>query len=71
MVFQPGPGALAVVAGEVIGDHVYGAVGVGLFLQLEEVLVEGRFVMLYRATTKTLELADLRRRVASDGVNAP
>jgi hypothetical protein len=42
-----------------------------LFLQLDEVLVEGRFVMLYRATTKTLELADLRRRVASDGVNAP
>jgi len=27
----------------------------------------GRSVMLYRATTKTLELADLRRRVASDG----
>jgi hypothetical protein len=29
----------------------------------------GRSVMLYRATTKTLELADLRRRVASDGLN--
>jgi AIPR protein len=26
----------------------------------------GRSVMLYRATTKTLELADLRRRIASD-----
>src|SRR5215467_5477503 len=41
MIFQPGPGALAVVAGEVIGDHVDGAVGVGLLLELEEVLVEG------------------------------
>src|SRR6185369_4605635 len=41
MVFQPGPGAPAVVAGEVIGDHVDHALGVGLLLQLEEVLVEG------------------------------
>jgi len=41
MVFQPGPGALAVVAGQVIGDHVDHADGVGLLLQLEEVLVEG------------------------------
>src|SRR6266446_10291291 len=41
MVFQPGPGALAVVAGQVAGDHPDGAVGVGLLLQLEEVLVEG------------------------------
>src|SRR5579859_3539888 len=41
VVFQPGPGALAVVAGEVIGDHPDGALGVGLFLELEEVLVGG------------------------------
>src|SRR6266478_9532009 len=41
MVFQPGPGALAVVAGQVVGDHVDRAVGVGLLGQLEEVLVEG------------------------------
>src|SRR5215472_7531689 len=41
MVFQPGPGALAVVAGEVIGDHVDHALGVGVLLQPEEVLVEG------------------------------
>src|SRR6516164_5925087 len=41
MVLQPGPGALAVVAGQVVGDHVDGAVGVGLLLELEEVLVEG------------------------------
>jgi hypothetical protein len=41
MAFQPGPGALAVVAGEVIGDHPDGALGVGLLLELEEVLVEG------------------------------
>src|SRR5436189_3799103 len=30
MVFQPGPGALAVVAGEVVGDHPDGALGIGL-----------------------------------------
>src|SRR5689334_11023351 len=41
MVLQPGPGALAVVAGEVIGDHPDGALGVGLLGRLEEVLVEG------------------------------
>src|SRR6266487_3299171 len=41
MVFQPGPGALAVVAGEVVGDHVDRALGVGPLLQLEEVLVGG------------------------------
>src|SRR5512135_3312304 len=41
MVFQPGPGALAVAAGEVAGDHVDHALGVGLLLELEEVLVEG------------------------------
>src|SRR5215471_1038905 len=41
MVLQPGPGAFAVVAGEVIGDHVDRALGVGLLLQLEEVLVGG------------------------------
>src|SRR5690242_11638951 len=41
MVLQPGPGALAVVAGQVIGDHVDHALGVGLLLELEEVLVEG------------------------------
>src|SRR6266516_2660993 len=43
MVLQPGPGALAVMAGEVIGDHPDRAHGVGLLLQLEEVLV-GRAV---------------------------
>src|ERR1700746_1342340 len=41
MILQPGPGALAVVAGQVIGDHVDHALGVSLLLQLEEVLVEG------------------------------
>src|ERR1700758_1030195 len=41
MVVQPGPGALAVVAGQVVGDHVDHALGVGLLGQLEEVLVEG------------------------------
>src|SRR5207247_8086383 len=41
MVLQPGPGALAVVAGKVAGDHPDGALGVGLLLELEEVLVEG------------------------------
>src|SRR5215470_12326180 len=30
MAFQPGPGAFAVVAGQVIGDHVDGAVRVSL-----------------------------------------
>jgi hypothetical protein len=30
MVLQPGPGALAVVAGKVIGDHVDRALRVGL-----------------------------------------
>src|SRR5947199_8709036 len=39
MVFRPGPGALAVVAGQVVGDHPDGAVGIGLLGQLEEVLV--------------------------------
>src|SRR5512146_2029078 len=41
VAFQPGPGALAVVAGEVVGDDVDGALGAGLLGQLEEVLVEG------------------------------
>src|SRR6058998_2019640 len=41
MILQPGPGALAVVAGEVVGDHPDGALGIGLLLELEEVLVEG------------------------------
>lgn len=41
VVFQPGPGALAVVAGEVIGDHIDRALGVGLLGPLEEVLVCG------------------------------
>src|SRR5437762_6555136 len=41
MVFQPGPGAFAVVAGEVVGDHVDGALGVGLLSPVEEVLVGG------------------------------
>src|SRR5207247_10720692 len=41
MILQPGPGALAVVAGKVAGDHPDGALGVGLLLELEEVLVEG------------------------------
>src|SRR5437773_12509114 len=41
MVLQPGPGALAVVAGQVVGDHVDHAVGIGPLLKLEEVLVEG------------------------------
>src|SRR5215471_18139219 len=40
MVFQPGPGAPAVVAGQVAGDHVEGAFGAGLLPELEEVLVE-------------------------------
>jgi hypothetical protein len=40
MVLQPGPGALAVVAGQVAGDHVDHSHGVGLLGQLEEVLVE-------------------------------
>src|SRR5213592_3890202 len=39
MVLQPGPGALAVVAGQVIGDHVDRALGVGLLGPAEEVLV--------------------------------
>src|SRR5438034_6519976 len=41
MILQPGPGALAVVAGQVTGDHVDHAHGVGPLLELEEVLVEG------------------------------
>src|SRR5438094_237217 len=41
MILRPGPGALAVVAGQVIGDHPDRALGIGLFLELEEVLVEG------------------------------
>src|SRR5712675_3684753 len=41
MILQPGPGALAVVAGQVAGDHPDRALGVGLLGQLEEVLVEG------------------------------
>src|SRR5512132_787539 len=41
VVFQPGPGALAVVTGEVIGDHVDGALGIGVFGAVEEVLVGG------------------------------
>src|ERR1700745_956139 len=41
MILQPGPGALAVVAGQVVGDHPYRALGIGLLLELEEVLVEG------------------------------
>src|SRR6266487_2775610 len=41
VIVQPGPGALAVVAGEVIGDHVDGALGVGLLSPVEEVLVGG------------------------------
>src|SRR5690349_13045489 len=41
MVFQPGPGALAVMAGQVAGDHVDGALGVGLLLQGKEVLAAG------------------------------
>ena len=41
MILQPGPGALAVVAGQVAGDHPDRALGIGLLLQLEEVLVEG------------------------------
>ena len=44
MSFQPGPGALAVVAGEVVGDHLDGALGAGLLGELEEVLVEGAVV---------------------------
>src|SRR5436189_3786508 len=39
MILQPGPGALAVVAGQVTGDHVDHAPGVGQLLELEEVLV--------------------------------
>src|SRR6266436_782013 len=39
MILQPGPGALAVVAGQVVGDHPDRALGIGLLLQLEEVLV--------------------------------
>src|SRR5690348_13559800 len=41
MVFQPGPGALAVMAGQVAGDHVDGALGAGLLLQGKEVLAAG------------------------------
>jgi hypothetical protein len=41
MVFQPGPGALAVVAGEVAGDHVDRALGAGPLFQLEEILAGG------------------------------
>src|SRR5207248_11552396 len=40
MAFQPGPGALAVVAGQVIGDHPDHALRAGPLGQLEEVLVE-------------------------------
>src|SRR5712691_8127639 len=39
MILQPGPGALAVVAGQVIGDHPDGAAGIGLLGQLEKLLV--------------------------------
>src|SRR6266516_6990560 len=35
VVCQPGPGALAVVTGEVIGDHVDGALGIGVFGAVE------------------------------------
>src|SRR5215471_5587291 len=38
---QPGPGVVAVVAGEVAGDHVDGALGVGVVGPLQEVLVGG------------------------------
>src|SRR6266487_757960 len=41
MILQPGAGALAVVAGQVIGDHPDRSLGVSLLGQLEEVLVEG------------------------------
>ena len=41
VVFQPGPGALAVVAGQVVGDHPDRALGISLLLELEEFLVEG------------------------------
>src|ERR1700761_854806 len=41
VAFQPAPGALAVVAGEVIGDHVDRALGAGVLGQLEELLVGG------------------------------
>src|SRR5437764_13201223 len=41
MVVQPGPGAFAVVAGEVVGDRVDGALGVGLLSPVEDVLREG------------------------------
>jgi hypothetical protein len=40
MLFQPGPGALAVVAGEVVGDHVDHAVGVGVMEQRYHAVME-------------------------------
>jgi hypothetical protein len=39
MAFQPGPGALAVVAGEVVGDDHDLALRVGVLLLLQEPLV--------------------------------
>src|SRR5260370_4448549 len=75
MAFQPGPGALAVVAGEVVGDHVDRAVGVGLLLQLEEVLVCGAVAdgahMVIAPIFGTVRRSCLRRSPATRSATRP
>jgi putative transposase len=62
MAVEPGPGALAVVAGEVVGDHPDGALGIGLLGLLEEVLV-GDAVAGRRAHGDRLAIPDAQPAV--------